>query len=43
MMIRDRLRVAPIEGHTKRDRVQNDDISDRLGVAQLKKNLSNIG
>ena len=32
-------------GHTRRDRVRNDDIRDRLGVApiQLKKSLSNIG
>ena len=30
-------------GHTRRDRVQNDDICDRLRVHQLKKSLSNTG
>jgi hypothetical protein len=31
--------VALIYGHTRRDRVQNDDIHDRLGVAPIENKL----
>jgi hypothetical protein len=30
-------------GHTRLDRVRNDDIRDRLGVAPIKKSLFNTG
>ena len=30
-------------GHTRRDRVRNDDIRDRLGVAPIEEKLVNTG
>jgi hypothetical protein len=30
-------------GHTRKDRVRNEDIRDRVGVTQLRKNWSNTG
>jgi hypothetical protein len=35
--------LCRIYGHTRRDRVQNDDIHDRIGVAPIEETFSNIG
>jgi hypothetical protein len=36
-------RLCGIYGHTRRDQVRNNDISDRLGVAPIEESLFKIG